>query len=153
MSSRQPSHDEIEALYTRISNFVSGRLRNTHNSPSLAARPMVHCPVLATHYKVPLSGVNQVRINGIIAAELDDMFPGWEIVWLPTPDSSQMEYTFLIPLDCAFIGRTGRSKKSHHRIIADASNGTGFERPLILLLFCLVLGLGGYQFLFLPLLK
>lgn len=152
---RQPTQDEIEGLYTRVSNFVSARLRNS-NSPSLAARPQVHCKVLSTHYKVVLTGFNQARFNEVNAMELSDAFPGWEVAWLAEPGNSNMEYALLIPLECALVGRSSKKKgrlENHGFQSNGGGGGPGIERLLLLFFFCIALGLGSYQFLLLPMLK
>lgn len=151
---RQPTQDEIEGLYTRVSNFVSGRLRNS-NSPSLATRPQVHCKVLSTHYKVVLTGFNQARFNEVNAMEMSDAFPGWEVAWLAEPGNSNMEYALLIPLECALVGRFSRKKgrSENYGVPSGGGSGPGIERLLLLFFVCIALGLGSYQFLLLPMLK
>lgn len=125
---RPPTPEELDGLYTRVSAFVTQRLR-TSQSPSLAARAMVHCKQMATHYRVPLSGINQVRFNGIMAQEMDDSFPGWEVVWLPDPDNSKMEYNLLIPLELAIRSRP--SKKHRHYAELEGGGGGGLTVPLL----------------------
>lgn len=140
MSSRAPTPEELDGLYTRLAAFVTQRLR-TSQSPSLSARAMVHCKQMATHYRVPLTGVNQLRFNGIMAHELDDLFPGWEVAWLPDPDNSKMEYVLLVPLDLAIRSRPG--KKHRHYMMDDNGGGGGGSLgvPLLILVGVLIFGL------------
>lgn len=137
---RAPTPEELDGLYTRVAAFVTQRLR-TRESPSLSARAMVHCKQMATHYRVPLSGINPpIRFNGVMAQEMDDMFPGWEVVWLPDPDNSKMEYNLLIPLELAIRSRSSSSSKKH-RHYAELESGGGLTVPLlgVLALFIFVL--------------
>lgn len=128
--SRSPTGEELEVLYARIAAFVTGRLRNAQ-SPSLSARSMVHCKQLATHYRIPLSGVNQLRFNGNLARELDDSFPGWEALWLPDPDNSKMEYALMVPLELAVRSKSSSKKQRYY---SDLDNGGGGGSLSVLLL-------------------
>lgn len=157
MSSRPPSPEELEILHAKVAGFVSTYLRNG-SSPSLSVRPMVHCPVMSSHYKVPLSGVNQIRFNESTCNSLSDAFPGWELVWLPKPDNSQMEYSILIPLANAILNGGGSRSKGKRSLYIDqgaaaAGGGISLERILVLFLVCMLLALGGYQFLLAPIFK
>lgn len=149
---RQPTHEEIEGLYTRVANFVSTRLRN-QNSPSLAARPQVHCKTLSSHYRVVLTGFNQAHFDENMTNDLSEAFPGWRMTWSAEPGNSNMEYALLIPLECALVGRS----KSHHRRgkgdIQEGGGGLSIERLLLLFFICCAMGLAGYQFLLSPMLK
>lgn len=128
---------EVEFLYTRITKFVLEYLRSSA-SPSLAVRPRVHCKQLATHYRVPLTGFNQLKFNGVMADQLSDVFPGWETGWVPEPDGGKMEYVLFIPLECGG-GSAGRSRSKKRVVPFENGGGGGLGVTHLLLVLVILL--------------
>jgi hypothetical protein len=128
---------EVEFLHTRITKFVLEHLRNSA-SPSLAARPRVHCKQLATHYRVPLTGFNQLKFNDVMAVQLSDVFPGWEVAWVPEPDGGKMEYVLLIPLECGG-GSAGRFRSKKRVVPFENGGGGGLGVTHLLLVLVILL--------------
>lgn len=113
--SAAPTHQELAALYERVAQWVTQRLRNK-DSPSLNARALVECKQGLTHYAIPLSGVNKLTFDFSVATDMETVFPGTAIETTPDPvDPSLVQYRMLVPLERATEGRLQHRRQMPYR--------------------------------------
>lgn len=85
--------------------------------------------------------------------ELDDLFPGWEVLWLPNPDNSQMEYVLMIPLELAVRSKSSKKQRHYSDLDNGGGGGGGLSVPLLGLIGLIVFGMVAWWILIPGLLK